>query len=83
MRLMAKTGQRAINFSAKMLININGKPEEAKIQSNLSDLVLSKGLCVEKVVIEHNLRIVPREEWPETFLGENDNIEIISFVGGG
>jgi len=66
-----------------MLININGKSEETKIKSNLADLVLSKGLCVEKVVIEHNLRIVPREEWPQTFLAENDNIEIVSFVGGG
>ncbi len=66
-----------------MLLNINGKPEEVKIKSNLAELILSKGLCAEKVVIEHNLRIVPRQEWNKVFLGENDNIEIVSFVGGG
>lgn len=66
-----------------MLININGKPEEVKIKSSLTELILSKGLCAEKVVIEHNLRIVPKEEWQNTPLEENDKIEIVSFVGGG
>lgn len=67
----------------KMLININGKSEEVKIKSNLTELILSKGLCAERVVIEHNLRIVPRGEWQNTPLQENDSVEIVSFVGGG
>lgn len=67
----------------KMLININGKSEEVKIESNLTELILSKGLCAEKVVIELNLRIVPRQEWKNTPLEEHDSIEIVSFVGGG
>ena len=66
-----------------MLININGKSEEVKIKSSLAELILSKGLCAEKVVIEHNLRIVPRQEWQNTHLQENDKIEIVSFVAGG
>ena len=66
-----------------MLININGKPEEIKIKVNLAELILSKGLCAEKLVIEHNQRIAPRQEWQNIFLKENDSIEIVSFVGGG
>ena len=66
-----------------MLININGKAEEVKIKSNLAELILTKGLCAEKVVIEHNLCIIPKEEWQNTSLQENDKVEIVSFVGGG
>lgn len=66
-----------------MLITINGKSEEIKIKLNLTELILSKGLCAEKIVVEHNLRIVPRNEWLNTPLEENDKIEIVSFMGGG
>ena len=66
-----------------MVITINGKSEEIKIKSSLAELILAKGLCAEKVVIEHNLKIVPRGEWQDTPLRENDLIEIVSFVGGG
>jgi len=36
-----------------------------------------------QVVIEVNLRIIPREQWPQISLQDKDYIEIISFVGGG
>ncbi len=66
-----------------MLVTINGKSEEIKMKLNLAELVLGKQLCAEKLVIEHNHRIVPKQEWQNISLQENDNIEIISFVGGG
>lgn len=66
-----------------MLIKLNGKPEEVKVNSNLSELILAKGIRAENVVIEHNLRIVPQREWLNTPLQENDAIEIVSFAGGG
>lgn len=66
-----------------MLININGKSEEAPIGLNLAELILSKRLCAEKIVIEYNLRILPKDEWGNIHLQENDKIEIVSFVAGG
>ena len=66
-----------------MVITINGKPEEIKLQSNLAGLILSKGLCVDNLVIEYNSRIVPKREWEDIVLEENDTVEIVSFVGGG
>lgn len=50
---------------------------------NLSELILFKGLRAENVVIEHNLRIVPKEEWQNTYLQGDDKVEIVSFIGGG
>ena len=66
-----------------MLITINGEKEEVKMKLNLTGLILSKGLRAENVVIEHNSRIVPKGQWQNTLLKENDFIEIVSFVGGG
>ena len=66
-----------------MVIRINGKEEVMDRPRNLADLICSKGLIPEHVVVEHNFRIAPANEWPGIILKDNDNIEIISFVGGG
>jgi len=64
-------------------IKINGKLEAVKKVSNIADLVVEKGLSPGKIVVEHNFRIVPEGEWTGSALKENDNVEIVSFVGGG
>ena len=66
-----------------MFITINGKKEEVKLGLSLSGLILSKGLRAENLVIEHNLRILLKEEWENTHLRGGDKVEIVSFVGGG
>lgn len=66
-----------------MIIKINGKNENVEKIDSIARLVSDKKLSADKIVIEHNLRIVPKEEWPRVILRENDNIEIVSFVGGG
>ncbi|MFA6078512.1 MAG: sulfur carrier protein ThiS [Candidatus Omnitrophota bacterium] len=66
-----------------MKIKINGKDEEIGGRSNISELVSGKGLVADRIVVEHNFRIVPKEEWQKIILNESDNVEIVSFVGGG
>ena len=67
-----------------MQIRINGRVEIVTEETvNLEDLVIRKGLMPERVVVEWNRRIVSREEWPSIRLQEQDEIEIVSFVGGG
>lgn len=66
-----------------MKIRINGKEEAVGSIKSLEDLVSEKQLVPEHIVVEHNSRIVPREEWQKTTVAENDNVEIVSFVGGG
>jgi thiamine biosynthesis protein ThiS len=41
------------------------------------------GLAPERVAIERNRDIVPRNRWPETVLADGDSLEIVHFVGGG
>ena len=66
-----------------MNVKINGKQELLEGADNLFNLVEKKGLNAERIVIEHNYKVVPKENWFSVALNENDNIEIVSFVGGG
>ncbi len=66
-----------------MVIKINGKSESVDKELNLLGLIEGKGLNCERIVVEYNYRIVQRGEWQKIILGENDNLEIVSFVGGG
>ena len=66
-----------------MKIRLNGKNEVSEDAQTLSELIARRGLTPERIVIEYNERIVPREEWGSVRLAENDAIEIVSFVGGG
>lgn len=64
-------------------IKVNGKIERFESQMKLLELINSRGLSCDKVVVEHNFQIIPKEEWHKIGLQNNDNLEIISFVGGG
>jgi len=66
-----------------MTIKINGAVKVIDKKINLLELIKSMGLSCDKVVTEHNFRIVPMEEREGIILEENDNLEIVSFVGGG
>lgn len=66
-----------------MTVIINGKQEILNNKITLLELINLKELNPQKVVIEHNEKIIKREELKNTFINENDIIEMISFVGGG
>jgi sulfur carrier protein len=65
-----------------MQLKINGKPESIEGKTIL-DIIKNKQLNAEHIVIEHNKQVIPQEKWDNTSLNENDNLEIVSFVGGG
>lgn len=67
-----------------MNIRINGENTVLSHETmNLHELITGKGLVPERVVIEVNLEIIPREQWRSVAVREDDQIEIVSFVGGG
>ncbi len=66
-----------------MIVTINGKKETFERTLSLLELIKEKGLNKDKIVIERNLEIVPKDKLETTLLNNNDSIEIIAFVGGG
>jgi sulfur carrier protein len=66
-----------------LLIKINGEPREIDDGSSLSSLVALLKLKSEQVAIELNREVVRRVEWQSTLLKDDDQVEIVHFVGGG
>ena len=66
-----------------MRVYVNGKETEVAEQLTVAALVAEKGLNPNTVVVEHNLVILPKEEWPQLVLAAEDKLEIVTFVGGG
>ena len=50
---------------------------------NLSALVEQLGMKSDRVAIELNRQIIPRNQWSNTPLKDGDQLEIVHFVGGG
>lgn len=57
------------------MIQVNGKPEEVKEGLSLLQLLQQKGFDPALVSVEHNGRIVDREEWDATKLHGDDEVE--------
>jgi sulfur carrier protein len=49
----------------------------------LAALVDSLAMKSDRVAVELNRDIVPRDRWQETLLKDGDCLEIVHFVGGG
>jgi thiamine biosynthesis protein ThiS len=65
-----------------MNLTINGETRSLPAET-LGALIEQLGMKSDRVAVELNLEIVPREQWPETPLREGDRLEIVHFVGGG
>ncbi|KJS23008.1 MAG: hypothetical protein VR72_03215 [Clostridiaceae bacterium BRH_c20a] len=66
-----------------MRIKVNGLLMEVVDYFNIMDLIQFKKLDPDTLVIQYNLEITKKDEWATIILKENDELEILSFVGGG
>lgn len=67
----------------KLQINGEEKTFESAPPFTLAALVDSLGIKSDRVAIELNREIVPRDRWAETTLNDGDKLEMVHFVGGG
>lgn len=66
-----------------MIVKINGDPREVPENLTVTALLAFLEMRNDRVAIEHNLNILPRALWNGTQVRQNDNFEIVHFVGGG
>jgi sulfur carrier protein len=69
-----------------MTLYINGDERAFPDSSSpftLASLVEMLAMKSDRVAIELNRDIVPRDRWPDTPLRDGDRLEIVHFVGGG
>ena len=66
-----------------MTITLNEKKEIINKNTSIFDFLKSKDIKLEQVIIEYNSVITKRDNWKNIILKENDNLEVLRFVGGG
>lgn len=66
-----------------MKVVVNGEAREVTEGASVAQLLRALGLAAGRVAVEHNGRLVRREEHESTALAEGDRIEVVTLVGGG
>jgi thiamine biosynthesis protein ThiS len=71
-----------------MNLHINGEPRSfpdpaPPAEFTLATLIQSLNMKSDRVAVELNREIAPRDRWPQTILKDGDQLEIVHFVGGG
>ncbi len=67
----------------RITIQLNGEKKRFEGALTLSELLSKLGVQKEKVVIELNVEIVPKDRFDHVTLKDGDEVEIVHFVGGG
>jgi sulfur carrier protein len=67
----------------KLQINGDERTFESASPFTLAALVEALAMKPDRVAVELNRDIVPRDRWSETVLADGDRLEIVHFVGGG
>ena len=65
-----------------MKITVNGQPRDVTEGTTVAQLIEQHKLTPQKVAIELNRRLIRAEKYG-TMLSEGDEVEIVTFVGGG
>jgi thiamine biosynthesis protein ThiS len=65
-----------------MNLTINGETQVSSA-ATLAALVTQLDMKSDRVAVELNREIVPRDRWEQTPLHDGDRLEIVHFVGGG
>jgi len=62
---------------------LNGKATEIVENTSILDLVLSRNLEAEAIIVALNDKVIKRDQWIDTTINEGDCLELVSLVGGG
>lgn len=66
-----------------MRMIVNGEPLEMSSVETLQDLLKKLQIDPGRVIVEINLSIIRKSEFPTFKLYDGDKVEIVNFVGGG
>ena len=72
-----------MNRKIKIKIKVNGKYQQFDTNKSLYDLIKKLKISINKIAIEKNKKIVDKKRLKNIILKNNDNIEIVHFIGGG
>lgn len=62
---------------------INGVKKEYPKGISLAEVLRQEGYQNDRIAVERNEEIVPKEEYDKVLLEPSDHLEVVRFVGGG
>ncbi len=65
------------------MIRVNGQEEVLEEKLTIEDYISRHSYRTNRIAVEKNGTIVPKRNYADTLLEDGDQIEIVSFVGGG
>ncbi|MBF0193331.1 MAG: sulfur carrier protein ThiS [Magnetococcales bacterium] len=66
-----------------MQITLNGESTEVPENTTISQLLDRLQFTHDRVAVELNLEVAPRESYNAVELCEGDKVEVVHFIGGG
>jgi thiamine biosynthesis protein ThiS len=66
-----------------MLVTINGKESDILPDSTIQDLIRAKNLPENIVIVDLNGSIINPEDWSNTYLRPDDDLELIQIIAVG
>src|SRR5207253_11470718 len=66
----------------KIEIRLNGEPREIPAPLNIVELLDHFDLPKDRVAVERNRSIVPKQQWEAIALAAGDELEVVHFGGG-
>lgn len=76
----------SMSMLATLTIQLNGQQHtftDLPSPTNMSNVISALDLKADRIAVEKNGEIVPRDTWSTSTVSDNDRIEIVHFVGGG
>lgn len=64
-------------------IELNGEPFRVQAGQSLDALVRQLGIGNQAVALAVNRQVVPRQQWGERLLAQQDKVDIVRAIGGG
>ncbi len=65
------------------MITLNGQSAEIKPGMTVTELLTEKKFREALVAVEHNGKILKKEDYGNIVLQDGDVVEVVSFMGGG
>lgn len=73
----------ANSTNQEIQVVVNGQPRAVAAGATVKDLIAALGLAGKPVAVERNREVVPKAKHGETELAAGDQLEVVTFVGGG
>jgi sulfur carrier protein len=83
-RVTLRCRLQALGFCYFVFMRLVINAEERNLAASTLDALIEElGMKGDRVAVELNREIVPRQQWSATALHDGDRLEIVHFVGGG